>query len=87
MSTLTSEFDVRRDDRKRFTISQAEYEHYHVRVFDDGHLELYPQILADATISLATLSTIDESMKNLRSGRVGQPLDVAALEALADAEE
>lgn len=87
MTTLMSEFDVRRDDRKRFTISQATYEHYRVRVFDDGHLEMYPQVLSDATISLATLSVIDRSMKNLRSRRVGEPLDIAALEALADAED
>ncbi len=87
MSTIISEFDVKRDERKRFTIREAQFEHYHVRVFDDGHLELYPRILSDATLSLRTLEMMDSAMGNARAGRVGAPLDIAALEALADAED
>ncbi|MEO9046338.1 MAG: hypothetical protein ABI331_02815 [Gemmatimonadaceae bacterium] len=43
------------------------------------------QVLDDATISRATLHMIEESLENLRAARVGDQLDVTALEALADA--
>lgn len=87
MSGVISEFDVKGDERKRFTIREAAYEHYHVSVYEDGHIVLEPRILADATISRRTLGMIDSAMENLDRREVGSPLDIAALEAMADSEE
>lgn len=55
--------------------------------FEDGHIELYPRALVDPTISRNTLREMDESMANFQKGRIGDALDVAALEALAESVE
>ncbi|MEO7042477.1 MAG: hypothetical protein ABI035_09465 [Gemmatimonadaceae bacterium] len=52
---------------------------------DGDQLMKKGQVLDDATISRATLHMIEESLENLRAARVGDQLDVTALEALADA--
>jgi len=87
VGTVISEFDVKADERKRFTIRQAAFEHYHVMVFDDGHLELHPRLMVDATISRRALAGMDQAVANYCEGRVGEGLDVAALEALADRDD
>ena len=87
MNAVISEFDVKGDERKRFTIREAAYEHYHVSVYEDGRIILEPRILADATISRRTLGMIDSAMENLDRKPVGSPLDIAALEAMADSDE
>jgi len=77
---MIAEVDVRKDGRNRITLpASAEFEHYRVKTFDDGHLELYPRILTDPTISLHTLEMMDEAMDNLKQGNVGVPIDADAL--------
>lgn len=39
------EYDARLDSRKRLTIREAAYEHYHVKELDDGTLVLEPRVL------------------------------------------
>ena len=87
MGIVIDEFDVKTDDRKRLAIPAATAKHYHVTVYDDGHLELHPRMLVDATISRRTLAMIDESIANMQAGVVSAPLDIAALEALADRDD
>lgn len=87
MNTVISEFDVKVDNRKRVALKEAEFEHYHVIAFDDGHYELRPQFMIDAAISRRTLGMMDAAVANWRDGRVGAPLDVALLEALADSDD
>lgn len=87
MSAVVKEFDVKRDPRKRFTIHAASFEHYHAKLFSDGHIELYPRILADPTISLATLEQMDEVMANFAKGRVGKPMDSTAMLKLVEKDE
>jgi hypothetical protein len=87
MSAVVKEFDIKRDPRKRFTIHAASFEHYHAKLFSDGHIELYPRILADPTISLTTLERMDEVMEKFTQGRVGKPIDPAAMLALIEDDE
>lgn len=87
MSTIVNEFDVKVDDRKRVPLKEAAYEHYHVVAYDDGHYELRPQLMIDATVARRTLAMMDEAMENFRDGRVGAALDVEHLEALADSSD
>ena len=87
MTAVVKEFDVKGDPRKRFTIPGASFEHYRAMLFSDGHIELYPRILADPTISLATLERMDEVMEKLAQGRVGQPMDAAAMLKLVEDDE
>lgn len=80
MAAVIIEMDVKKDARNRITLpAEAEFEHYHVRTFDDGHLELYPRVLADPTISLRTLAMMDHSMARLAQGNVSDPVDADAL--------
>ena len=82
---VVAEMDIKKDARNRVTLpSSIPYEHFHLVQHDDGRIELYPRVLVDPTVSLRTLREMDEAMANVAAGTVGEPLDVAALEALAD---
>jgi hypothetical protein len=78
--TVVAEMDVKKESRNRITLpAVAEFDHYHVVVFDDGHIELYPRVLVDPTISLRTLQMMDNAMDNLSQGVVGPVADPDAL--------
>ncbi len=84
---VVAELDIKKDSRNRITLpADLDYEFFHMKRFDDGHIELYPRALIDPTISRRTLRDMDEAMENVQQGRVGEVLDVAALELLADLE-
>ena len=88
MGTVVTEFDVKKDDRNRITLKAAAYEYYHAKVFDDGHIEFYPQLLADAAVSVRTVEMMDRAMGNFAKGRVGVPMDAEAmLESLGDEDD
>lgn len=77
---IVSEMDVKKDARNRVTLPAiAEYEHYHVKAFDDGHLELYPRVLTDPLISMRTLAMMDSSMANISEGQASEPVSGDAL--------
>lgn len=81
---IIAEMDIKKDSRNRITLpADLPYEHFRLQRFEDGHIELYPRVLVDPTISLNTLRDIDRAMANLQAGCVGEPLDVGELEALA----
>jgi hypothetical protein len=88
MGAVVSEFDVKKDERNRITLKAAAYEYYHAKVFDDGHIEFYPQVLADASVSARTVEMMDRAMANFATGRVGSPMDAKAmLERLGDEDD
>lgn len=84
MAAVTNEVDVKKDARNRVTLPDAGFDHYHVRVFDDGHYELYPRVLTEPLISARTLEMMDASMASLEEGQVGEPLDPDAMLAALD---
>ena len=67
------EYDAKLDARKRLTIRDAGYEHYHVREFDDGTVVLKPRVLVPPNALTA------ETLRDAEAGR-----DVEAFET-ADA--
>ncbi len=84
---LIAELDIKKDSQNRITLpADLDYEYFHMKRFDDGHIERYSRALIDPTISRRTLRDMDEAMENVQQGRVAQVLDVAALELLADLE-
>ena len=76
---VIAEMDVKKDARNRVTLPGAAFEHYHIKAFDDGHFELYPRRLIDATISLNTLEMIDAAAANIAQGIVGPAVDPDAM--------
>lgn len=73
---VVAESHVKKDSRNRVTLPEAAYDHYRVAVFDDGHIELYPQVLTEPLISARTLDMMDSSMKHFAEGEVGPVLDL-----------
>ncbi len=79
MSTVVSEYDVKKDERNRVTLKNLAFDYYHAKVFDDGHIEFYPQVLTEASISVRTLAMMDSAMANIgrrKAGRALNPRDV-----------
>ena len=66
--------DVKKDARNRVVLPAAEFEHYHLTMFDDGHLELHPRVLAVPTVSLRTLGMMDSAMEHFARGKVSAPV-------------
>lgn len=87
MGTVVAEFDVKKDERNRVTLKSAPFDYYHAKVFDDGHIELYPRVLADASLSVRTLSMMDTAMKNYSREKAGSTLDPRELLGASDEEE
>lgn len=81
--TVVAEIEVKKDARNRITLpADATFDHYLVKTFADGHLELYPRALYDPTISLFTLQMIDESVANMKAGKAGLPVDTDEMDRL-----
>ena len=81
--TVITETEVKKDARNRITLpAEATYDHYLVKTFADGRIELHPRVLYDPTISLFTLQMIDEAVANMKLGIVGPPVDTAEMERL-----
>lgn len=73
---IVAETHVKKDSRNRVTLPDARYDHYRVVVFDDGHIELFPQVLTEPLISSRTLEMMDAAMAHLADGEAGLPLDL-----------
>jgi len=73
------EYDAKVDVKRRVTLRGASFEHYHVREYDDGRIELEPrQLVAPFEISRLSLSMMDQSMENFSKGQVSDPVDLSA---------
>lgn len=73
---IVAESHVKKDSRNRVTLPEAAYDHYRVTVFDDGHIELFPQVLTEPIISARTLEMMDASMRHFSDGEAGPVLDL-----------
>lgn len=75
----TKEYAARVDTKKRVTLRDACYDNYHVQEYADNRILLEPQkLVAPFELSARTLSAMDEGMKNLKKGKVSQPIDLTA---------
>ncbi len=72
---IVAEYDVKKDERNRVALKAAQFEYYHAEVFDDGHIELHPKVLADAALSVRTLSMMDSAMANVAKRKTGKRLN------------
>jgi hypothetical protein len=78
--SVIAELDVKKDARNRITLpATAVFEHYHVKTFEDGHIELYPRVLADPLISMRTLDMLDDAMAHFGKGATGAKIDPDAM--------
>ncbi len=85
MAQSIKEYDARLDSKKRITLRGAKTMYYHVREKKDGTIELSPRVLVHPDeISAKTLSTIDQSVANLKKGKASNAVDLDELDKLLD---
>jgi hypothetical protein len=75
MAAVISEFDVKKDGRNRITLRNVSFDYYHAKVFDGGHIEFYPRVLVDASLSLRTLLMIDVAIINYSRRKTGSRMN------------
>jgi hypothetical protein len=78
MSSVIKQYDTKVDSKNRLTIRDSHYNYYHVIEFENGKIELQPRVLVDPEyISKNTLSMMDKSIENLKSGNVSEPINIS----------
>ena len=81
MATAVKEYDANMDSKKRITLRNALFEYYHVEEYEDGRIVLEPrELVAPFQISEKSLAMMDESMENLKKGKVSPAIDLSAFE-------
>ena len=84
MPKAIAEYDLKTDSKKRVTLRRA-YDYYHATEYDDGRIMLEPRVLrAPDSISVLTLSHMDEAMRRMSAGEVGDEFDLAEVQDLID---
>lgn len=85
MSQAVKEYDARLDSKKRITLRGAKTTYYRVREKKDGTIELSPRVLIHPDeISAKTLSSINQSVVNLKKGNASKAVDLEELNKLID---
>lgn len=80
METI-KEYDAKIDSKKRLTLREAAFEYYHVEHYADGRILLAPrELVSPFQVSGNTLHMMDQSMENIKSGKVSPAIDLSDLE-------
>jgi hypothetical protein len=84
MAKAIAEYDLKTDSKKRVTLRRP-YEYYHATEYDDGRIVLEPRVLrAPESISRLTLAHMDEAMRSMAAGIVGDEFDLSEVQHLID---
>lgn len=87
MDRVINEYDLKADSKRRVTLRSSEYQYWHAREFADGRILLEPRELrAPDTISVRTLAHMDEAMRQMAAGNVGDEFDLSEVEDLINEE-
>lgn len=81
MQVAIKEYDAKTDSKKRITLRETPFEYYHVEHYADGRILLAPrELVAPLQVSVNTLSMMDQSMENLKDGKVSPAIDLSRFE-------
>jgi hypothetical protein len=81
MQGTIREYDARLDAKRRITLRSVLFEYYHVSEMEDGRIILEPrELTAPFQVSAKTLSMMDESIRNMRAGKVSEAIDLSEFE-------
>ena len=81
MSVAVREYDAKIDSKKRVTLRNTVFEYFHVQEMDNGVIILEPRVLtAPFQVSANTLSMMDDSVENIKKGKVSEVVDLSAFE-------
>ncbi|BEU86586.1 hypothetical protein TAMA11512_00500 [Selenomonas sp. TAMA-11512] len=79
-AVIKGRYQAHLDAKKRLTLRGAEYEYYEVQVYDNGVILLEPrELVRPSKLSKRTLQMMDESIRNLKAGKVSAPIDLSGL--------
>ena len=85
MAKVISEYDLKADSKRRVTLRSSAYTYWHAIEFDDGRVMLEPRVLqVPATISARTLAQMDEAMRQMAAGTIGDEFDLSEVEDLVN---
>jgi len=74
--------NAKMDMKKRAVFRNSKHEYYHVQKFAEGQIGLESRELADSfEISQPVLNMIDAAIKNVKKGKVSEPVDLTEFEA------
>ena len=81
MQGAVKEYDAKLDTKKRITLRNVLYEYYHVSEMSNGIIVLEPRVLtAPFEISAKTLKMMDQSVSNIKKGKVSKAVDLSEFE-------
>ncbi len=81
MQGAVKEYDAHLDVKRRITLRNALFEYYHVSEMEDGRIILEPrELTVPFEVSANTLRMMDESIRNMRSGKVSEAMDLSEFE-------
>ena len=79
-ATVVSQYDAAVDAKKRISLRGTKVKHFHVKALSDGRYLLEPRVLVPPeAVSPRALKMLDESVANLKKGRVSPPIDLPDL--------
>lgn len=83
MANVIREYDLDADSKHRITLRSPEYTSWHAVEFDDGRIMLEPRPLRNPEmISALTVAHMDEAIRQMVQGYVGEEFDLGEVEAL-----
>ncbi|WP_242324945.1 hypothetical protein [Faecalibaculum rodentium] len=75
---ITRQYDVHLDMKKRVTLRNATYQHYNVKEYKNGCIILKSRKLTKPReISARTLKKMDQAVRNFKSGKVSETVDLS----------
>ncbi|MBQ8973446.1 MAG: hypothetical protein IJ074_10265 [Clostridia bacterium] len=78
MQGIIREYDARLDAKRRITLRSVLFEYYHVSEMEDGKIILEPrELTAPFQVSERTLNMMDESVRNMRMGKISDAVDLS----------
>jgi len=81
MQTVIREYDTRLDSKKRVTLRNALFEYYHVLEMENGTIIMEPrELTVPFQVSANTLAMMDESVRNIKAGKVSDKVDLSEFE-------
>jgi virulence-associated protein VapD len=81
MQTVIREYDTRLDSKKRVTLRNVLFEYYHVLEMENGTIIMEPrELTVPFQVSANTLAMMDESVRNIKAGKVSDKVDLSEFE-------
>ena len=72
-------YNAKVDSKKRITLRNTIYEYFHIEEYEDGKIVLEPRELTKPfQISQNSLSMLDSSVDNFKTGNVSEPLNLSS---------